>query len=186
MGCDGGWGVWCGVVSEVRCGVGGVVVRVYVQREASGLWVAGVVIVALIATRVFGHVELILLNNALVGLGRSWVPFANSAPHARTNSLQLQGTLAWEKLWESLVESSNRFGLSQITLNLHSPTLHEDFYATWQRAEKLDADEAWHISVPINMRGQTAGRLLVSCAPTSDNVAEQRQSSLDVVAILLA
>ena len=159
-------------------------VGIYLRNEAIGVAVAGIVIIALIATRVFGHVELILLNNALVGLGRSWVPFSNSPAVARASSVQLQGTLAWEKLWESLVESADRFGLAQITLNLHSPTLHEDFFATWKRAEKPDADAAWHISVPIEMRGQTAGRLRVVGDPTGGSVAEQLQEFLDFVDVL--
>ena len=157
---------------------------IYYQREIIGIAAAGLVIAALIATRVFGHVELILLNNALVGLGRSWVPFTNRPDSASTSSVQLQGNLAWEKLWETLVESADRFGLADITLNLHSPSLHEDFYATWQRRERVDEAASWQISVPLNIQGQAAGRLRVVGETTWDNTSVQLHEFLEFVEIL--
>lgn len=157
---------------------------IYFQNEAIGIGVAAVVIVALIATRVFGHVELLLLNNALVGIGRSWVPLADRAGGPRETSVQLQGTLAWEQLWEALVESAERFGLLDITLNLNAPQLHEDFYATWKHPGSYSEDLVWHVSVPIDIEGEVSGRLRVIGESTGAETATQMQDFLDFAQLI--
>lgn len=162
----------------------GAVASIYFQNQWLGIAVAMFVIVALVATRVFGHVELVLLNNALVGLGHSWIPFTNNAAVARHNSVRLQGTLAWETLWEALVESAEQFGLHRIVLHVHAPQLHEDFYATWEHSHSPAPSSAWHMGVPLNIQGKAAGRVDVVGKPTWGNVTDQLQEFLDYVEML--
>lgn len=148
----------------------------YFRSELLGLMIVLAVIVALVATRIFGHVELLLLNNQLVGLGRSLVPFAGAS---RNSSVQLQGSLPWERLWASLVESSERFGLCRIKLNVHLPHMHEAFYATWSGRGPADPDAVWQMSVPIHLGGVDVGRLRVVGEPTWSSVNDQIREFLD-------
>ena len=70
----------------------------------------------------------------LMGFGRSLVPFGNGGDRSVIHSsVQLQGSLKWETMWQAMVESAERFNLTKIRLNLFLPRLHEDFFATWQR-----------------------------------------------------
>ena len=110
----------------------GAVLSLYFQREWLG-W-AGIFIVfgLLVGSRLFGHVELLLLNSKMMGFGRALVKWGG-VRRVNQTSQQLQGKLQWEeKIWMALVESAERFGITQLKLNLYLPQLHEDFHASWK------------------------------------------------------
>lgn len=123
-----------------------------------GLISFALVIILLVGTRIFGHSELVLLNNRILGFGRSL--FSGEAP--RSSSVQLQGSLDWEEAWEGLVEAAERFHLTKIRLNLYLPQLHEDFYASWQHKKRSSAGRLWAVEFPLTVDGQNVGMLKVS------------------------
>jgi len=141
---------------------GGALASIYLQNEAIGVVTASIVFLTLVASRVFGHSELLLLNKRLLGFGKNLVTFSGGdTARDRQTSVRLQGSLQWEKLWEGLVESAERFQLISIRLNLYLPRLHEDFYATWKRESDRNKDETWRTDVPLLHDGVNVGRLSV-------------------------
>jgi hypothetical protein len=134
----------------------------------------------LITTRLFGHVELMLLNRQLLGIGRSIVSGASEKSSQATH--RLQGSLQWEeKIWNALVESAERFSLTRIRLNLYLPHLHEDFYATWRRRAAGTAGKAWRMELPLVANGMTVGYLHVTGDQDSRTASAQLASFLDFI-----
>jgi len=131
---------------------------------------------------VFGHVELMLLNSRLVGLGRSIVSFSDINEKTTQSSHQLQGSLQWEeKIWNALVESAERFDLTRLRLNLYLPHLHEDFYATWSRKTPVVASKTWRMDLPLLIDGATIGHLHVIGHQDVRGASAQLASFLDFV-----
>lgn len=157
----------------------GALAGVYFNREWIGLATVAVVVGLLITTRVFGHVELMLLNRQIMGIGRSIVGRADQGPSQATH--RLQGSLAWEeKIWNALVESADRFNLTKIRLNLYLPHLHEDFYATWSR-RAAGGHKTWRIDLPLVADGMTIGYLHVIGNQDPRATSAQLSSFLDFI-----
>ena len=125
------------------------------------------VIAVLLGTRIFGHSELMLLNNRLAGFGKMLMP--GESP--RSSSVVLQGTLQWEEVWEALVESADRYQLIKIRLNLYLPQLHEDFFATWQRRSRSRSDRRWTAELPLVVDSSVVGVISVVGVQTQGSVA---------------
>src|SRR5690606_12955094 len=152
----------------------------YLQRAWIS-YLSGLAVVAgLIFTRVFGHVEFLLLNSHLVNLGRgisSEVGLAPARPASRT--YKLQGSLPWEKTWHGLVETAERFGLTSIRLSVLIPRLHEGFFAEWKLARGRRPHRAheteWTLSLPIVCQSAVVGRLQLKgdrdCQASFDQLA---------------
>jgi UDP-GlcNAc:undecaprenyl-phosphate GlcNAc-1-phosphate transferase len=154
---------------------------VYFSSEWIGIVTVLFVLGTLITTRLFGHVELMLLNRQLLGIGRSIVSGAGEKSSQATH--RLQGSLQWEeKIWNALVESAERFNLTRIRLNLYLPHLHEDFYATWRRrAAAAAANKAWRMDLPLVANGMTVGSLHVAGDQDSRTASAQWASFLDFI-----
>jgi UDP-GlcNAc:undecaprenyl-phosphate GlcNAc-1-phosphate transferase len=153
---------------------------VYFASEWIGIVTVLFVLGTLITTRLFGHVELMLLNRQLLGIGRSIVSGAGEKSSQATH--RLQGSLQWEeKIWNALVESAERFSLTRIRLNLYLPHLHEDFYATWQRRAAGTAGTAWRMELPLVANGMTVGYLHVTGDQDSRTASAQLASFLDFI-----
>jgi len=141
-----------------------------------------VVLAILVLTRVFGHVELRLLSNHLRGMGHSLLPkLGRPTSEVNQSSVQLQGSLEWEKVWEALVESAERFDLTRIRLNLHLPQIHEDFYATWRRKTDHSREEVWRAEFPLVVNGTTVGRLAVRGIHSSDSASIEVRQFMEFV-----
>jgi UDP-GlcNAc:undecaprenyl-phosphate/decaprenyl-phosphate GlcNAc-1-phosphate transferase len=138
--------------------------------------VVGVVIVfgILLATRLFGNVELSLLNSKLLGFTRTVLGWND--PSIRNQiSHQLQGKLQWEeKMWSALVESADRFGLINIKLNLYLPHLHEDFHATWSSPSNTEHLQKWRMDLPLVAGDMIVGSLAVVGIQPSNSSASNR------------
>ncbi|MDX1964666.1 MAG: MraY family glycosyltransferase [Pirellulales bacterium] len=139
----------------------GAVASIYFQAEWIGFLSVAIVFGLLVTTRIFGHVELMLLNTKLVGLGRSIVNWDGDSG-TRHYSHQLQGKLQWEeKIWTALVESAERFNLTRLRLNLYLPHLHEDFHATWKRRQNTLEGNTWRLDIPLSADNMCIGTLHV-------------------------
>jgi UDP-GlcNAc:undecaprenyl-phosphate GlcNAc-1-phosphate transferase len=154
---------------------------IYFVNEWIGILTVLFVVGALITTRLFGHVELMLLNRQLLGIGRSIVSAGDDK--ARQSTHRLQGSLQWEeKIWNALVESAERFNLTQIRLNLYLPHLHEDFYATWRcRSAAGPSSKAWRIDLPLVAEGVTIGYLHVTGSQDPVTASAHLSSFLDFI-----
>jgi UDP-GlcNAc:undecaprenyl-phosphate GlcNAc-1-phosphate transferase len=158
----------------------GALAGVYFSSEWIGIVTVLFVLGTLITTRLFGHVELMLLNRQLLGIGRSIVSGVGEKSSQATH--RLQGSLQWEeKIWNALVESAERFNLTRIRLNLNLPHLHEDFYATWRRRAAGTASKAWRVELPLVANGMTVGYLHVTGDQDSRTASAQLASFLDFI-----
>ncbi|MDZ4821358.1 MAG: MraY family glycosyltransferase [Planctomycetota bacterium] len=160
----------------------GSIAGIYFESQWIGILTVGLVISTLIVTRVFGHVELMLLNSRLVGWGRSIVSFKEIDRSVQC-SHQLQGTIQWEeKIWNALVESAERFRLTRLQLNLYLPHLHEDFYATWKQKECIGApNRTWRMDLPLVVDGMAVGNLHVVGDQDERGASVQLATFLDFV-----
>jgi UDP-GlcNAc:undecaprenyl-phosphate GlcNAc-1-phosphate transferase len=158
----------------------GSLVGIYFASEWIGIITVVLVLGVLISTRVFGHVELMLLNRQLLGLGRSIISGAGSQTSQSTH--RLQGSLQWEeKIWNALVESAERFKLTRIRLSLYLPHLHEDFYATWRRRDAGPASKTWRIELPLVADGLVVGDLQVTGNQDPQAASAHLASFLDFI-----
>ncbi len=132
-----------------------------------GLIGFGIVLLILVGKRLFGHSELMLLNNRLAGFGRRFIP--SEEPNSST--LQLQGTVEWEEVWNVLVESASKFNFTKIRLNLYLPHIHEDFFATWQRRSRSRSDQRWNVQLPLVVDGTIVGILKVTGVLEGESVS---------------
>lgn len=139
----------------------------YQLDRAFGLLSFCVVGLILIGTRLFGHSELMLLNNRIAGFGRRFFPGEKPS----SSSLQLQGTREWEEVWEALVESAEKFNLMKIRMNLYLPQLHEDFFATWQRRSRSRAERRWSTDIPLVVENTVVGTISVVGVQDGGSVA---------------
>lgn len=158
----------------------GAVLSLYYEKEWIGIASVLSVIALLIFTRMFGHVELLLLNKRLFGLGRFVSPFASDENVSQT-SVNLQGDRSWEDLWGALVESAERFHLVKMRLNLAMPKLHEDFFATWKRAGNHHRDLLWQVDIPLVVDGLPVGRLSVTGLQNADSASGEMSQFIDFV-----
>jgi UDP-GlcNAc:undecaprenyl-phosphate GlcNAc-1-phosphate transferase len=153
---------------------------VYYANEWIGIVTVVVVLGLLITSRLFGHVELMLINRQLLGIGRSIV--SGGEEKASQSTHRLQGSLQWEeKIWNALVESAERFNLTRIRLNLYLPHLHEDFYATWRRRAAVSSTMAWRIDLPLVAEGVTIGFLHVTGSQDPRLASAHLSSFLDFI-----
>lgn len=121
------------------------------------------VLIVLVASRVFGFAELMLIVRRLRHFGHSMLqPAATANQAVRHQAVRLQGSRNWEIVWATLTEFAERQGLSRVHLDLNVPWLHEGFHATWQRSRMPDRLERWSTSLPIHTGGRVLGRLDVT------------------------
>jgi UDP-GlcNAc:undecaprenyl-phosphate/decaprenyl-phosphate GlcNAc-1-phosphate transferase len=133
---------------------------VYWKNELlAGISVA-VLIVVLVAARLFGYAEFLLLRNRLVELGRSLVrPRWRERTH-RESAIQIQGSHDWANLWarlQALIEDH----IVRLRLDLDLPRLQEGFHACWERAGDHDDSLACSQVFPVIVNDHVIGRVEV-------------------------
>jgi UDP-GlcNAc:undecaprenyl-phosphate GlcNAc-1-phosphate transferase len=160
----------------------GALASLYFEQEWIGIMAVTLVVGLLLLTRIFGHVELLLLNTKLLGFGRLISPFsATNDGNIRQTSLNLQGSRRWEDLWGALVESAERFHVIKMRLNLSLPRLHEDFYASWHRSGDHRRELLWQTDIPLVVDGQPVGRLSVTGQQNDDSASAEMSQFIDFV-----
>lgn len=137
-----------------------------VAMNQEGLAIASALIVIgiLVASKVFGYVELILLGKRTVNFGRSLLvrrgPKGDNQVHE--HSMQLQGSRSWDIIWQTLTEFAEKHGLCKVCLDLNVPWMQEGFHASWYRAKMPDASERWQTKIPIVSSTKVVGRLEIA------------------------
>ena len=164
----------------------GAVTSWYLKIEWLGFATVLGVIGFLVITRVFGHVEFLLLNARLFGFGRflSLVSSTTGGGDIQHTRVSLQGTRQWEELWGALVESAQKFHLVKMQLNLSMPHIHESFYATWAKPGRHSRDLLWQTDIPLIVDGQAVGRLNVTGLQNEDYASTEINQFIDFVETL--
>lgn len=110
------------------------------------------VILFLVFTKTFGHMELALLRHRFRETAR---------PKTGQRSIQLQGSREWDKLWAVLAESADEHQLVKMKLAINIPALHEVYFARWDTSKPTSdsSDKTWHLKHPLNVDGEKVGHI---------------------------
>jgi len=134
-------------------------------------WMAPAVALGVIAflavTRLFGHSELALLARQTSAFAQSMVPFRSV--RNREHRSRLQGTKEWDRLWESLVTFADSCGLDSVQLDVNLPSLHEEFFASWDR-RRNSGGRLYRADIPLCSPGHgSIGSLRIAGRCASDS-----------------
>jgi UDP-GlcNAc:undecaprenyl-phosphate GlcNAc-1-phosphate transferase len=143
------------------CGltVAGILASVALNNELMALIAALAVVNILVVGRLFGHAELLLLKERLVGLCVRLLP-GQRGDQTHQLAVRLQGSSNWTDLWSSLTAQARDLGLRTVCLDVNAPALHEGYHARWDRFEAdSETAAAWRIELPLVLNGQAVGRL---------------------------
>lgn len=132
----------------------GALVASYLRNEMWALLSAALVVGILIATKMFGRVELALIRKRIAGL------FGNGNENVRELTIQLQGSTNWQELWSRLTAWAFEHDLVSISLDVNAPAWHEGYHGHWQRrnTELLDK-EKWQLTLPLCIKSTVVGRM---------------------------
>lgn len=141
----------------------GALVSVYLRDELMAVVTLVAVLGTLVATRFFGHSECRLLVQKMRGVAASLVRMPHQPKH-QPQPLQsrFQGQREWEVLWEAMVELAERFDLCSLRLNVSSPSIGEEFHASWERKEHPPAARLWRTEIPLFIGTLNVGRMTVA------------------------
>lgn len=134
-------------------------VSLYVKSDLLALLGVLVVAAILVSTRIFGHVELLLLANRCQAMGRSLLQPIRRTNRAHHSAVRLQGSLSWDLLWASLTEFAEKFELCRLKLDVNLPSQHEGYNAAWHHDTRRDKSELWTAEIPLFSGGKVIGRL---------------------------
>ncbi|TWT34639.1 MraY family glycosyltransferase [Blastopirellula retiformator] len=140
------------------------VVSVLMHNE----WLAAAVMLGILAglvlSRTFGFHECKLLLTRFGRAGGSLLAFGSSKPPVATPIVtQMNGRLEWERLWYALVEFSQVCGIQTIQFNVSSPSIGEEYHASWESPHKLAADQRqWRTEIPLFADDINVGQLVLT------------------------
>jgi len=164
-------GIVASIGSLCACTAIGAVASEYYDREALALAAATTVIGLLVATRVFGHTEYLLLCRWLRAFAWSLVPLHNKKDNqSRQLCTHLQGNGQWSKVWKTLVGFAERAELSMVQLNITVSALHEDYHASWKTADHSDNGQLWRAEVPLFVGHVSVGRVRMAGVVNGESV----------------
>ncbi|MCE9533230.1 MAG: undecaprenyl/decaprenyl-phosphate alpha-N-acetylglucosaminyl 1-phosphate transferase [Planctomycetes bacterium] len=140
----------------------GAVATIMYHNDIYAVAAAGVVVILLMVTRLFGHAEFMLMKgkfSALLALMRH----GGEADRSHQLEVRLQGSVKWQAVWDDLTSAALQYDLRTICLNVNAPALHENYHARWDRFGVYSSSEEepheWKAELPITMGGQVIGRV---------------------------
>ena len=137
----------------------GALMASYLRNGAWALISALMVVLILIATKLFGSVELTLIRKRLANTAVS--VFSKRSPgQAREMSIQLQGSTNWQDLWNRMTAWAYELQLKRIQLDVNAPVWHEAYHGHWEQHEAaLQDKEVWQISLPLCIKTTVVGKM---------------------------
>jgi UDP-GlcNAc:undecaprenyl-phosphate GlcNAc-1-phosphate transferase len=152
--------LWVGSLCVLAV-VGGLTSLAY-QNDLLAIFASLAVIGILLATRLFGQAELLLIKERLISVFLSFWHYGRYRDGHQLE-VHLQGSADWNELWHDLTASANELSLKAICLDVNAPALHERYHARWTCGEE-DGDNAglWRVEIPLRHHQQTLGRLEIT------------------------
>ncbi|MCE9568223.1 MAG: undecaprenyl/decaprenyl-phosphate alpha-N-acetylglucosaminyl 1-phosphate transferase [Planctomycetes bacterium] len=131
---------------------------------------AGGVIVALVASNLFGNAELGLIRTRVSKFGRKLLVGDVSAWGL---SVRLQGSADWERIWSELTTLVGRLQLQSLCLNVNSPVLRENYHARWNNPVAVRANYILQLEIPLfGSHGTPLGQLTIAIARDARPITE--------------
>jgi UDP-GlcNAc:undecaprenyl-phosphate/decaprenyl-phosphate GlcNAc-1-phosphate transferase len=184
--------LWIGLLCA--CTAAGALASVYYQNELLAIGSALAVIGMLVLTRLFGHVECLLLFRQFKSVFCSLIVFHPRGERRPSEQFctRFQGSRQWDDLWKTLIEFAERFDLSSIQLNVNLPAIHEVYHAKWTRKMIVDPADLWHTDIPLVSGETPIGRLRIAgvcpegsvCVWMGDLIAGLKPFELHLVGLL--
>jgi len=167
------WVVSCCIVTSI-----GALFSLWLKNDTVAIVTSLCVMGTLIATRVFGHVELQLVADGVRRLGGNVMGmFGAREITGFQSAVRLQGTRPWDQLWLNLLEFTDKFNLHSMRLDVNMPACHEAYHASWTSPVRCPPNELWRTEIPLFADKHVLGRLTI--------LGRRDQSSVcDVVARL--
>ncbi len=158
------------------------VISVYFGNELIALLTVAAVVIFLIATQTFGHIEFALVKEHLRSHGLSLAGGTNrrkSRPHE--SHIHLQGAREWDKLWMAIIEPMQDYQVIRLKLVIRIPALHEDYFASWDatREHKERAERSWQMEFPITVRDEVVGHMEIEGIASKNATPPQMQQVLN-------
>ena len=141
------------------------VLSIFMHDERIAVLTVVAVMIFLVFTQTFGHIEFTLIKNRFQHLTHTLGYSESNNPNgSRGSCVQLQGTRQWSKLWAAIVESAEEYHLIRIKLTLDMPAIHESFYADWESSQQTSSSTGyvWRLTHPLMVDGQLVGQLDLS------------------------
>jgi UDP-GlcNAc:undecaprenyl-phosphate GlcNAc-1-phosphate transferase len=142
----------------------GVVVSVAWNADAYALLAAAFVVFTLVATRLFGHTELMLLQSRLIPILHSLVLF-HPQSRDRQKVIGVQGSAEWGYLWWKLVSCARKLDLQEMRLEINIPFLQEAYHGDWEQTNSNGEEEKfgwWRTEIPLTAKEQSVGSLRIA------------------------
>ncbi len=143
------------------------VLAVLWESELIALGIVLAVVVFLIYTKTFGHIEFSLMSSRVRESAISLSPSRTKIPEAKQRAVQLQGSREWDRLWAAMTEAAEDYCLTKMKLSISIPQLHEVFYGSWESANKsdVDSDMLWSVVHPLIVDGKKVGHVEFTGSP---------------------
>ena len=150
-------------------------------------------IALLLATRSFGHAELLLLSNRVRRYAGTLLKRpVGDKPLLHDEQVRLHGDQRWEELWGTLTDFADRFEMDSVELMVHLPSIGEEYHATWKKRSGVDFHEAWKSEIPLLVSGIRVGYIRVVgavgsgsiCAWMSDLIGGLKPFEIQLVALI--
>jgi UDP-GlcNAc:undecaprenyl-phosphate GlcNAc-1-phosphate transferase len=147
-------GVLCAVAGA------GALVTSWQKNELYAVSAAVAVVFSLVAFRLFGRAELLLVKERLLAVVSS-IRHRHEPGRIHQSQVHLQGTGDWNTLWRDLTLAAEELRLRSMTLDVNAPAIHEGFHARWQRVHREDDEMpgVWRVQVPLSAHGHVVGQL---------------------------
>jgi UDP-GlcNAc:undecaprenyl-phosphate GlcNAc-1-phosphate transferase len=160
----------CGITSVAALG------SVAFQNEYLAIATAMAAAMFLIATRLFGHGEFLLVKQHMLAMAHTWLRLGKGQTNLQ---VRLQGTINWDVLWEDLKSCAAEMRLESLALVVDAPVKHELYHAFWRQhgAHRANQRPVWHAEFPICSNGGTFGTVRAS-GPAEDNAFSEKIASL--------
>jgi UDP-GlcNAc:undecaprenyl-phosphate GlcNAc-1-phosphate transferase len=141
------------------------------NNEFLALLSALIVVGILVATRLFGHAEFLLVKERLAA--RAVALFSRrSLGEVQQLEVRLQGSAHWNELWLRVTACADLLNLETIRLDVNLPALHEGYHARWDRHHGEGSEASvWRAEIPLFTRDRALGRLEFTGRPDHEPVA---------------
>lgn len=137
----------------------GALLASYLKNGTWALLSAVMVVMILLATKLFGGVELMLIKKRLAS-SVSTLFHARTPGQIRELSIQLQGSTNWQELWNRLTAWAFENRLVSISLDVNAPAWHEGYHGHWHQHEKnLEDKELWQFTLPLCIKATVVGKM---------------------------
>jgi len=139
----------------------GAVLSLYFQQSHYALASIVIVIIVMMANRIFGNAEFQLVTRKARSYADSLLKTPEKqAANIHQSIVHVQGNRDWNETWQCLSDFSDDNGLLELTLDLNAPWTHESFHAIRRRKDISRGDNhEWYAQIPLIAGGRLFGRV---------------------------